>query len=599
MTYRRRRTTPSNARHRPPTTTTQRRIPRGTWTPTRTQTRKPRPRPSNGRSCPGASTSLGVCRAIPVACLSRFGTRRRGGSRRSSGRNTRRVGGWRFVFCFCFILMMYSGAASGTAVPPSPMLSTLSPSAPPPAKRRRAKRTEEERKAYLGSDPYVERFEAYRVLCKSCDKWIWLRFDSTYNSIPWDAHRKSCLAKKINSKNVYALEQRNALFSKDPDVRKFDAERVLCNLCDNWLPLDPDNHLVAVQAWLQHRAACQHARPPPSASPKPEPTPPPSQPTPPPSQPFHDLNPANYAPAHESRRRNAEQRAATLRADSLIAQVEPNRVFCSLCQNWVQLRQDSSYCASPWLQHRGKCLARHQRRTAKAVEVAEAKARKLGQLVHPPSSSSAHPHSPRRALRSLSADLELESEDERVDIPEDVYRRQCEREREREREHEHEREREREHERERDRASFHAAYKADGERDPEMAESGPLSGHRASVSYPHREREREAPHVYSHGHGHSHSHLHGAHPYSHAHAHPYSHGYAYPYSYTHAHPYSYTHAHPYSHAHAHPYSHGYAHPYSHAHAHPYSTSTPPRAVAILSSAPSPTSAARRTSLQTR
>ena len=73
---------------------------------------------------------------------------------------------------------------------------------------------------------------------------------------------------------------------------------------------------------------------------------------------FHDLNPSNYAPAHESRRRNAEQRAATLRADRLIGEVEPNRVFCSLCQKWVQLRQDSSYCAYPWLQHRGKCLAR-------------------------------------------------------------------------------------------------------------------------------------------------------------------------------------------------------------------------------------------------
>lgn len=73
---------------------------------------------------------------------------------------------------------------------------------------------------------------------------------------------------------------------------------------------------------------------------------------------FHDLNPANYAPAHESRRRNAEQRASTLRADALIGEVEPNRVFCSLCQKWVQLRQDSSYCAYPWLQHRGKCLAR-------------------------------------------------------------------------------------------------------------------------------------------------------------------------------------------------------------------------------------------------
>ena len=76
------------------------------------------------------------------------------------------------------------------------------------------------------------------------------------------------------------------------------------------------------------------------------------------SPPFHDLNPTNYAPNHDSRRRNAEQRADTLRADTLITQVEPNRVFCSLCHKWVQLRQDSSYCAYPWLQHRGKCLAR-------------------------------------------------------------------------------------------------------------------------------------------------------------------------------------------------------------------------------------------------
>ena len=63
-------------------------------------------------------------------------------------------------------------------------------------------------------------------------------------------------------------------------------------------------------------------------------------------------------PAHESRRRNAEQRAAILRADPLLAEVESSRVFCTLCHKWVQLRQDSSYCAYPWLQHRNKCLAR-------------------------------------------------------------------------------------------------------------------------------------------------------------------------------------------------------------------------------------------------
>ena len=120
---------------------------------------------------------------------------------------------------------------------------------PPAKKRRRAKRTEEERIDYLTADPYVAQFEAYRVLCASCDKWIRLRPNSTYCSIPWDAHRKSCLAKKVyvfslpirlkslihlnfvsNSKNVYALEERNALFSRYPDVRKFDAERVLCSI---------------------------------------------------------------------------------------------------------------------------------------------------------------------------------------------------------------------------------------------------------------------------------------------------------------------------------------------------------------------------------
>lgn len=69
-------------------------------------------------------------------------------------------------------------------------------------KRRRAKRTEEERIAYLRADPYVSEFEAYRVLCASCSKWIRLRPNSTYCSIPWDAHRKSCLAKKMYAQKL-------------------------------------------------------------------------------------------------------------------------------------------------------------------------------------------------------------------------------------------------------------------------------------------------------------------------------------------------------------------------------------------------------------
>ncbi|KAF9522361.1 hypothetical protein CPB83DRAFT_899717 [Crepidotus variabilis] len=328
----------------------------------------------------------------------------------------------------------------------------------PPTKRRRAKRTEEERIEYLRSDPYVGQFEPYRVLCASCDKWIRLRPNSTYCSIPWDAHRKSCLAKKINNKNVYALEERNTLFSKDSDVRKFDPERLLCNICDKWLGLPPDDHLQAVQTWLQHRASCQKNAPGPSSQPITSPSQhvhpaethrdasyssdsaspipkaavplqsPPSQ-SPHPRLPpittvtggspssFHALTPSTYAPAHESRRRSAEQRAANLRQDPYIAEVEPNRVFCKLCQKWVQLRQDSSYCAYPWTQHRSKCEARHFRRSQKAADIAELKARRQSypsyalqeedELLSEHEDGSLPPRPPRLRRRSEN----LESED--------------------------------------------------------------------------------------------------------------------------------------------------------------------------------------------
>ncbi|KAK1215550.1 hypothetical protein PQX77_021853 [Marasmius sp. AFHP31] len=382
-----------------------------------------------------------------------------------------------------------------------------------------------------------------------------------------------------SSKNTYALEERNSLFSKDPDVRKFDAERVLCGECDEWISINPEDHLQAVQKWLSHKSSCQKmlARnayvagqahtslegPPPPPRPYPStqrspqhspptprfshplasnaspslsrpslahPLPPPREvqlaketvmrrrtsiscgaplaPAPPPPHPYeerggrayhspdedrherrgerkpspsqshtrsqasesrsptpgalarhpspvtegsHGSRPSpvvstrgsvpveagddirqtsttsgasprvsaesidggmstfatstsNLNAAQESRRRNAEQRAATLKADPLIEAVEANRVFCSLCQKWVQLRQDSSYCAYPWLQHRGKCLARHKRRLQKAEEIAEFKrrrealrtasqARRQGQAQgqsRPPSSHSSH-----------------------------------------------------------------------------------------------------------------------------------------------------------------------------------------------------------------
>lgn len=286
----------------------------------------------------------------------------------------------------------------------------------PLPKRRRAKRTEDERIEYLRSDPYVAQFEAYRVLCASCDKWIRLRPNSTYCSIPWDAHRKSCLQKK--TKNSSVNEGRKGLFSSDPQVRKFDSERVLCKICETWIQLSPDDDKAAMQTWLHHRTACLQNRPtssngaPASSTsiPSPSSVPPlskhlmamvssssqptaPAQSSAPPPPPVHksrtetspftspvspasfkDLTPFSFAPSQESRRRNAEQRAASLRSDPLIGEVEPNRVFCTICRKWVQLRQDSTYCAYPWHQHRGKCLKRKQKRAQKEAELAEYRA---------------------------------------------------------------------------------------------------------------------------------------------------------------------------------------------------------------------------------
>ncbi|KAI0766129.1 hypothetical protein BD413DRAFT_571558 [Trametes elegans] len=310
------------------------------------------------------------------------------------------------------------------------------PDAPqPPAKRRRAKRTEEERIEYLRTDPYVAKFEAYRVLCASCDKWIRLRPNSTYCSIPWDAHRKSCLAKRV-AKNAHPVEDRNAVFSSDPHVKRFDSERVLCRVCENWIPIVSENNATAINMWMQHRTACQ-----PESTPGPGTStskfnianvpPPPkhllalasSSSLPPPASAsarvaaahplptstttasaslpatgtfttaFKDYTPNNFP--QESRRKNADQRAAALRADPLLGEVEPGRVFCKLCAKWVQLRQDSTYCSYPWMQHRVKCLQRRQTISDREAAIAELRATRDaaldGELVVSDSSATPEP----------------------------------------------------------------------------------------------------------------------------------------------------------------------------------------------------------------
>lgn len=114
--------------------------------------------------------------------------------------------------------------------------------------------------------------------------------------------------------------------------------------------LPPPASLTGKEKEKEHSPPSRLASAPPSSSPQP-----PSA-TPLPDQPLSTS--VSSTTGSESRRRNAEQRAAQLRADPLLAQVEPHRVFCALCRKWVQLRQDSTFCAYPWQQHRSKCVIR-------------------------------------------------------------------------------------------------------------------------------------------------------------------------------------------------------------------------------------------------
>ncbi|KAJ7053552.1 hypothetical protein C8F01DRAFT_1375120 [Mycena amicta] len=295
-----------------------------------------------------------------------------------------------------------------------------------PLRSRRPKRTEEQRIAYLAQDPYVAQFEAFRVLCKCCDRWIRLRTNSTYCSIPWDAHRKTCLQKRgsvaphngnpaaaldshrtpkrvkqelapdavmlsqeqyeeeedqlagndsptyIQRETAITLADRVTIFTQDPAVHEFKEDGILCAGCYGWTEIPRKDHSVAVGIWRDHRSMCTGLKvrkrklsqlstsPPAVHRHAPIHLPLPGAP-----DVIVDLSPRQYALPNESRRRRAEQRRATLEADVLIRVVEPHRLFCALCDKWVSLRQDSSYCAYPWLQHRGKCLARYQKRQQK------------------------------------------------------------------------------------------------------------------------------------------------------------------------------------------------------------------------------------------
>jgi hypothetical protein len=182
------------------------------WTPTQPlaassaskNARTSVPPPARPQVClPKVNTSLARSNALCVGTASPSETNPQAGSHCVTGRNIVCSGKSSSDLHNVYLVhdLLSASATTGSTQPVvyTPDSSPQDFNESPATKRRRAKRTEEERIDYLRSDPYVSRFEAYRVLCASCDKWIRLRPNSTYCSIPWDAHRKSCLAKKMSA----------------------------------------------------------------------------------------------------------------------------------------------------------------------------------------------------------------------------------------------------------------------------------------------------------------------------------------------------------------------------------------------------------------
>ncbi|KAJ3555636.1 hypothetical protein NP233_g12160 [Leucocoprinus birnbaumii] len=161
---------------------------------------------------------------------------------------------------------------------------------------------------YLHSDSYVARFEAYRALCASWPKLIHLRPDSTYGSIPWDAHcpvspritrtstrSRSAIISLAKTPTCASLMQNvcSAISaSSGLTSRLLIVSKMASAPCR--LP-EADVTAKAPAFDLEHSSFVSAITS------------------------YDDLSPVNYPHPHKSHRRNNEQRADTLRADKLSA----------------------------------------------------------------------------------------------------------------------------------------------------------------------------------------------------------------------------------------------------------------------------------------
>ena len=55
-----------------------------------------------------------------------------------------------------------------------------------------------------------------------------------------------------------------------------------------------------------------------------------------------------------------EDRLSQLQSDIRISSIEPHRVLCGFCQQWIKLRDDAAYIVYNWNKHIGSCERKHR-----------------------------------------------------------------------------------------------------------------------------------------------------------------------------------------------------------------------------------------------
>lgn len=191
---------------------------------------------------------------------------------------------------------------------------------PYPIRKKRPNRTEEERLQEFLDDPQVKEVTPYQVLCRECNKWIKLRNNSRYCSVPWRCHKASCKWNAGSRENASAM--------------------ALAGLSKNISP----SHIESMQSSSSRHPNAKN--PPGSVHPSLL------------SNPAITSSPRDSEPPLRARRLHAEGRKEILEADPNAELVEPYRVLCRLCQKWVKLRPKSTFCSAPWQSHIRRCIAR-------------------------------------------------------------------------------------------------------------------------------------------------------------------------------------------------------------------------------------------------